>query len=332
MSKDSIIFKGIPNGLLIILDEKLPFDKLQELFLAKVQNSKYLLEDASLLIKFKGKVLSQEEEEVLLNILSKESNVKIINNNKDLITNDKPTDNIDNVDNTASVDSVNNSDVISNDSNIIINQDIVSDNSNSNIIINQDISSDDSNIIDTTDLYEKSTNLDSNFKNLKNFRPFKNKSKSKTKSKTKITSKLKSKTKDNNNSDLDNNNLNLLSNLQLDNYNNFNSGAKTITHFHKGNVRSGQTIEFNGTIVIIGDINPGGKIVASGNIIVLGKLRGIVHAGCQGDDSCFVSALHLHPAQLFIGEVLTYFPTNFTRDIVPEYAYLKDGKICIEQL
>ncbi|MFI3230428.1 MAG: septum site-determining protein MinC [bacterium] len=327
MSKDSIIFKGVPNGLLIMLNDELPFDELQKLFLTKVQNSKYLLEDASLLIKFKGRELSSQEEEALLNILLSESNVNIISN---------PTSSV----------SSNNSSVISNPERLdTLSDNIDHQNSNINNIIFDDDSSgsiDDVNIntndndidinINNSDSDSNFLESGSNFKNLKSFRPFKS-NKQNNKTKTKITSKLKSKGKStkNSKSEFDNNNLNIFSKLSIDS-NNYNSNTKSITHFHKGNVRSGQSIEFEGTIVIIGDVNPGGKIIASGNIIVLGKLRGIVHAGCQGDDSCFISALHLHPAQLFISSVLTYFPTSFKREVVPEYAYLKDGKIYIEQL
>ncbi|WP_317368505.1 septum site-determining protein MinC [uncultured Tyzzerella sp.] len=114
-------------------------------------------------------------------------------------------------------------------------------------------------------------------------------------------------------------------NFTLDNNTNF-------THFHKGSLRSGQKISFAGSVVIIGDVNPGGEIIAEGNVIVLGKLKGVVHAGCTGNKNCYISALYMMPTQLIIGDCLVYFPTDTKRDIVPEYAYVKDNQIFVEQL
>ncbi|HQD51410.1 MAG TPA: septum site-determining protein MinC, partial [Defluviitaleaceae bacterium] len=56
------------------------------------------------------------------------------------------------------------------------------------------------------------------------------------------------------------------------------------TKYYKGTIRSGQCLEFDGSVVVIGDVNPGGEIYAEGNIIILGSLKGIVHAGCKGYD------------------------------------------------
>lgn len=110
------------------------------------------------------------------------------------------------------------------------------------------------------------------------------------------------------------------------------TSAKNITSYHKGSIRSGQCLEFNGSIVLIGDINPGGEIKAEGNVIVLGKLKGKVHAGCKGAKDCFISALYMNPTQLIIADVITYFPKDFSRIYIPEYAYIKDGEIFVEPL
>ena len=61
--------------------------------------------------------------------------------------------------------------------------------------------------------------------------------------------------------------------------------------FYRGTLRSGQVISSESSVTIIGDVNPGAKIIAQGNIIILGALKGNVHAGCTGDRSCFVFAL-----------------------------------------
>lgn len=109
------------------------------------------------------------------------------------------------------------------------------------------------------------------------------------------------------------------------------SPQSNLSFFHKGSIRSGQKIDFNGSVVIIGDVNPGGQIFAEGNIIVLGKLRGLAHAGCKGSSECFISALHMAPTQLIIGDCLAMFP-NDARDMSPEYAYVKNNQIFVEPL
>jgi septum site-determining protein MinC len=69
-------------------------------------------------------------------------------------------------------------------------------------------------------------------------------------------------------------------------------------------VRSGQRIAYSGNVVVMGDVNPGAEIIASGSVIVWGRLRGVVHAGAEGDESALVCALELSPTQLRIaGEI-----------------------------
>lgn len=109
--------------------------------------------------------------------------------------------------------------------------------------------------------------------------------------------------------------------------------SENITAFHKGSIRSGQSLRFKGSIVIIGDVNPGGEIIAEGNIVVLGSMKGFAHAGCKGSEDCFVSALKLRPTQLRIAGIISYFPDRNTKGkTVPEYAYAKNGEIYVDPL
>ena len=110
------------------------------------------------------------------------------------------------------------------------------------------------------------------------------------------------------------------------------TAKENITTFHKGSLRSGQAIEFNGSVIVIGDVNPGSKIKAAGNIIVLGKLKGVVHAGCNGSKDCFVSALYMNPTQLIIADIITYFPPDPDRVFTPEYAYGDNNEIFVKPL
>jgi septum site-determining protein MinC len=101
-------------------------------------------------------------------------------------------------------------------------------------------------------------------------------------------------------------------------------------YFHTG-LRSGQRIKYNGSVVVIGDANPGSEIIADGNVIVLGALKGMAHAGAAGDESCFVSALLLQPTQLRIARTISYAPDS-AKSLAAAYAYIEDGQVFIGPL
>jgi len=98
-------------------------------------------------------------------------------------------------------------------------------------------------------------------------------------------------------------------------------------------LRSGQSIQYNGNVVILGDVNPGSEVVATGNVIVMGALRGVVHAGAAGDESAVVIAFKLQPTQLRIANHITR-PPDDEKDWVnqPEVARIKDGVVTIEAI
>ena len=105
------------------------------------------------------------------------------------------------------------------------------------------------------------------------------------------------------------------------------------TKFHKGSLRNGQTLEFDGSLVLLGDVNPGAEVKATGNIIVLGQLRGIAHAGCNGLTDAFIAAIHMLPVQLRIADIITRFPNEEKRNIKPaEYAFVQEGQIFVMPL
>jgi septum site-determining protein MinC len=95
----------------------------------------------------------------------------------------------------------------------------------------------------------------------------------------------------------------------------------------KRTLRSGRTVRSTGHVVIIGDVNSGAEIVAVGDIIVWGKLRGTVHAGAQGDESAVVCALDLAPLQLRIANLITIPPQGKRRNAAPEMACVSNGQI-----
>jgi len=96
-------------------------------------------------------------------------------------------------------------------------------------------------------------------------------------------------------------------------------------------LRSGQRIEHQGDVTLIGDVNPGAEIIAGGSVVVWGKLRGTVHAGASGDDSAVVCALSLFPTQLRIGNHIARSPeTQPPRVKTPEMASVQHGEIIAE--
>ena len=97
----------------------------------------------------------------------------------------------------------------------------------------------------------------------------------------------------------------------------------------KRTLRSGQYIRFPGTVVILGDVNPGAEIVADGDIYVFGTMRGIAHAGVGGDRSASVVALRLAPTQLRIADIISRAPDEPALPNQPEYAYINDLRIMI---
>ena len=107
--------------------------------------------------------------------------------------------------------------------------------------------------------------------------------------------------------------------------------VKTLRLISK-NMRSGQNVEHEGDVLVIGDVNPGSYITASGNIIVMGTLRGIVHAGAGGDDSAIVMALKLKPQQLRIARWIARPPDESEDPEYPEKAYVKNNQIFIEKI
>ena len=86
--------------------------------------------------------------------------------------------------------------------------------------------------------------------------------------------------------------------------------ATSETKFHKGSLRSGQRIEFEGSIVIIGDVNAGAEVVAGENIIVLGTLRGLAHAGAKGNKDAVIEASDIDAVQIRIANIVKELEVN----------------------
>ena len=106
--------------------------------------------------------------------------------------------------------------------------------------------------------------------------------------------------------------------------------------FYKGTLRSGQLLESESSIIILGDINPGGKVIAKGNVIILGSLKGTVYAGANGNEDAFVVALEMAPIQIRIGDTIARCNETGTKikPISPDpmIAFVEDENIYIKRL
>lgn len=103
---------------------------------------------------------------------------------------------------------------------------------------------------------------------------------------------------------------------------------------YKGTVRAGQNLSFDGDIVVIGDVNPGGEVVATGDVYVFGKLRGIAHAGSLGNEQSVIAAADFAPMQLRIGTRVSRAPGGEGQALgtFMEFAYVRDGVMAVDKL
>lgn len=109
------------------------------------------------------------------------------------------------------------------------------------------------------------------------------------------------------------------------------NSKEEMTKFVYKTLRSGQEVEYNGNIVVIGDVNPGALLKANGNIIVMGSLRGVAHAGLNGNMDSIVAAYQLMPTQLRIGNMIVRAPDGDSLSLkVPEVAKIYNGEVIIE--
>lgn len=104
--------------------------------------------------------------------------------------------------------------------------------------------------------------------------------------------------------------------------------------FYKGTLRSGQVLESETSVVVLGDVNPGAKVISKGNIIILGTLKGTVYAGAAGNESAFVAALSMNPMQIRIGDVIARSSDEHKKkqDGEPKISFVENGSIYIEPI
>ena len=102
------------------------------------------------------------------------------------------------------------------------------------------------------------------------------------------------------------------------------------TMYHKGSLRSGQKIEFEGSLVILGDVNAGAEVIAEDNIVVLGALRGLAHAGARGNKEAIISCGVLDAPQLRIANIVREIEREEELNSICVNIFVEEDKIVIE--
>jgi septum site-determining protein MinC len=99
----------------------------------------------------------------------------------------------------------------------------------------------------------------------------------------------------------------------------------------KGPLRSGQRIYAEDNLVVFGDVNPGAELIAGGDIMVMGVLRGVAHAGVPDNIAAIIAALSLKPTQLRIGHFISRSPEfQEKHETGPEIARVDTEQIVID--
>ncbi len=106
--------------------------------------------------------------------------------------------------------------------------------------------------------------------------------------------------------------------------------------YYKGTLRSGQVLETESSIIILGDVNPGATVISTGNIVVLGALYGMAYAGGSGNNKAFVAALDMYATQIRIGDVMARSSDKPVKrkksKFDPKIAYVESGNIYIDSI
>ena len=109
------------------------------------------------------------------------------------------------------------------------------------------------------------------------------------------------------------------------------------TKYYRGSLRSGQKIEFEGSLVIMGDVNAGSEVIAGDNIVVVGTLRGLAHAGAKGNKNAIIAANSIESAQIRIADIVKEMERPEEREeeqeeeiTIKKKAFVKDNEIILE--
>ena len=95
---------------------------------------------------------------------------------------------------------------------------------------------------------------------------------------------------------------------------------------HRGSLRSGQRLEYEGTLIVLGDVNDGAEVIAGDNVVVVGNLRGLAHAGAKGNKQAIVAAHRIDTHQLRIANIIKELvKDDDAYNVAYTYAYVHEN-------
>ncbi|QQE81305.1 septation ring formation regulator EzrA [Alicyclobacillus sp. SO9] len=103
---------------------------------------------------------------------------------------------------------------------------------------------------------------------------------------------------------------------------------------YKGTIRAGQDLQFEGDVIVVGDVNPSAQLSATGDIYIFGRLYGIAHAGSHGNPKAVIAATDFAPMQLRIADFVGYAPEEDGKPLrtLMEFAYVKNEALAVDKL
>lgn len=106
--------------------------------------------------------------------------------------------------------------------------------------------------------------------------------------------------------------------------------------FYRGTLKKRQLLEAESSVIILGNVESGAKVMAKGNVVVMGTINGIVHAGINGNRNAFISALNMNPKILKIGDIGVKYRNKLQMtsdmDYIPKIAIVEGERIYIDPL
>lgn len=111
--------------------------------------------------------------------------------------------------------------------------------------------------------------------------------------------------------------------------------SKRDGQFYRGTLGKREILESDSSIVILGDVELGARVVAKGSVVIVGSLYGAVHAGASGDRDAFVVALSMQPKQLCIGDIEAKRQVIYQESLNirgPKIAVVDGGRIYLDPL
>ena len=109
---------------------------------------------------------------------------------------------------------------------------------------------------------------------------------------------------------------------------------ETVTKVYDGSLRSGNKVEFEGSVIVTGDVNAGAEVIAEESVFVMGEIRGMVHAGAKGNKKAVVIANSIDAPQIRIADIVKEIEKEEDidkyDDIIKTRAYVNDNEIILE--